>query len=171
MVIMFCKNCGNEIKDGMKLCSNCGAMLDVTSKIKETISLGNVTGNKYRFKCCYGGGHGRMHIIALPLFYAITYFTGDSVDFTFQESTIKIDSSNLDIEESYENINNIFFQDNVPFKRNFPFTVVALHAKYKIFARKIQKISLKHLQNVKIKKRIFQFKYKKMLFKDFLNSP
>lgn len=124
---MLCKKCGNEIKDGMKFCGNCGAASDDSAEIKETISLdsynNNVTGHKYRFRCCYAGGHGRIPVVVLPLLYAITYFTGDSIDFTFQESTIKIVSSNLDIEEPYESINNIYFQDNVPFKRNFPFTV------------------------------------------------
>lgn len=123
---MFCKNCGNEVRDGVKFCAKCGAKLDAASEIKGNVTSdnikNNVTGHSYRFRCC-DGAPGRMPIIALPLFYAIIYFTGDTVDFMFQEDTIKINSSKLNVEEPYENIKNIYFQDNVPFKRNFPLIV------------------------------------------------
>ncbi len=123
---MFCKNCGNELKEGVKFCSKCETKLVVASEIEETNSSSNinsnVTGQSYRFRCC-DGVPGRISIIALPLFYAIIYFTGDTVEFTFQEDTLKIYSSKWNIEEPYENIKNIYFQDNVPFKRNFPLIV------------------------------------------------
>ncbi len=123
---MFCKNCGNEVGGGVKFCAKCGAKLDTASEIKGTVSSDNIknnaTGHSYRFRCC-DGVPGRMPIIALPLFYAIIYFTGDTVDFMFQEDTMKINSSKLNVEEPYENIKNIYFQDNVPFKRNFPLIV------------------------------------------------
>lgn len=36
---MFCKNCGNEVKDGVKFCSRCGAKIEIGSKINsETLS-------------------------------------------------------------------------------------------------------------------------------------
>lgn len=123
---MFCKNCGNEVRDGVEFCGKCGTKLGSVLEIKETVSSDNIsnnaTGHSYRFRCC-DGVPGRIPIIALPLFYAIIYFTGDTVDFTFQEDTIKINSSKLNMEESYENIKNVYFQDNVPFKRNFPLIV------------------------------------------------
>lgn len=119
---MFCKNCGNEIKDGVKFCGKCGTM----TEDKETVCSGNidsnVIGHKYRFRCC-DGVPGRMPIIALPLFYVIIYFSGDTIDFTFQENTLKVYSSKWDIEEPYVNINNIYFQEDVTFKRNFPLIV------------------------------------------------
>lgn len=123
---MFCKNCGNEVRDGVEFCGKCGTKLGSVLEIKETVSSDNIsnnaTGHSYRFRCC-DGVPGRIPIIALPLFYAIIYFTGDTVDFTFQEDTIKINSSKLNMEESYENIKNVYFQGNVPFKRNFPLIV------------------------------------------------
>lgn len=123
---MFCKNCGNEIKDGVEYCSRCGNRCNISGEIKASVSKENadseVIGHKYRFRCC-GGVSGRMRIIALPLYYLIVFFLGDTIDFIFQKSTLKLYSSKLNIEEPYNNIKNIYFQDNVPFKRNFPLTV------------------------------------------------
>lgn len=123
---MFCKNCGNEIKDGVEYCSRCGNRCNVSGEIKVNVSEENVDseliGHKYRFRCC-DGVPGRMRIITLPLFYAIVYLFGDSIDFIFQKNSLKIYSSKWNIEEPYNNIKNIYFQDNVPFKRNFPLTV------------------------------------------------
>lgn len=126
---MFCKNCGNEIKNDMKYCSRCGNRCNISGEIKVNVSEenvdGEVIGHKYRFRCC-DGVPGRMRIITLPLFYAIVYLFGDTIDFIFQKSTLKIYSSKWNIEEPYNNIKNIYFQDNVPFKRNFPMTVSIL---------------------------------------------
>lgn len=37
---MFCKNCGNEMKDGVKFCGKCGAK---TESFSESVSNGNVS--------------------------------------------------------------------------------------------------------------------------------
>ncbi|MCM1008778.1 MAG: zinc ribbon domain-containing protein [Ruminococcus flavefaciens] len=42
---MFCKNCGNELKDGVKFCSKCGSKIEIDSKTdSETLpQLDNIT--------------------------------------------------------------------------------------------------------------------------------
>lgn len=42
---MFCKNCGNELKEGVKFCSKCGTKLVVASEIEETNSSSNINSN------------------------------------------------------------------------------------------------------------------------------
>lgn len=123
---MFCKKCGNELKDGAKFCSKCHAPIKDTDSEKiektEQTNLDNNTEHSYRVRCC-GGDPGRIRLIALPLFYLIIYFTGDTAEFTFKKDTLKIYSSEFNVEESYENIKNIRFQEGVPIRKNFPLSV------------------------------------------------
>lgn len=70
------------------------------------------------------------------------YFTGDTIEFTFQEDTLKIYSSKWNIEEPYENIKNIYFQDNVPFKRNFSLIVAILTNSFESYIISILSIIL-----------------------------
>lgn len=132
---MFCRNCGNQTKEGASFCSACGCRCSAPVTVElpagtapevapaETQSANcSALGNRYRFYYC-GGRHGKIQIIALPLFYTILYFTGDSVDFTFQENSLKILSSEIETEEPYANIKSISFQENVPVRRNFPLLV------------------------------------------------
>lgn len=47
---MFCKNCGNEIKDGAKFCGKCGNQIDMDSPVQATpVSTDVQTSPKKRF--------------------------------------------------------------------------------------------------------------------------
>lgn len=46
---MFCKNCGNEIKDGVKFCSACGKQTDTDSPVQATPDSTDVQAAKKRF--------------------------------------------------------------------------------------------------------------------------
>lgn len=47
---MFCKNCGNEIKEGVKFCSKCGNQIDMDSPVQATpVSTDVQTSPKKRF--------------------------------------------------------------------------------------------------------------------------
>ena len=73
---MFCRNCGNQIKEGASFCSACGCRCSAPVTVElpagtapevapaETQSANcSALGNRYRFYYC-GGRHGKIHLAA-----------------------------------------------------------------------------------------------------------
>ena len=43
---MYCKKCGNLLKDGDKFCTNCGSAIEVKSSVEQNQNVNNVSKKK-----------------------------------------------------------------------------------------------------------------------------
>lgn len=98
---MFCKNCGNEIKDGAKFCDKCGTTIE-QSKVSfgtGTIAAENKPpkSNLKKYIICFA-------VIALVLIFILIKCNGSSAEPAIKINSISFNSYTSKIEYKFENI-------------------------------------------------------------------
>lgn len=83
---MFCKNCGNELKDGVKFCSKCGAKFDTNSNATEMTSSSTVSGVN-----CFVG-HSYTFTKSVYSRSLIRSITGGKVIYQFNADSLHIET-------------------------------------------------------------------------------
>ncbi len=111
---MFCKNCGNELKEGVKFCSKCGTPMDViqTSENQE-VQQAAVSPDKNAII-------GKSYIFnnVKVSRYLFDYFLGGEVSFEFQDSLLFVTEQTGGIKDRttslpYTDIKAFHFEDKV----------------------------------------------------------
>lgn len=111
---MFCKNCGNELKEGVKFCSKCGTPIGViqTSENQE-VSQAAVSPDKNAII-------GKSYIFnnVKVSRYLFDYFLGGEVSFEFQDSMLFVTEQTGGIKDrttslSYTDIKEFHFENKV----------------------------------------------------------
>lgn len=98
---MFCKNCGNEIKDGVKFCGKCGTTIEQSKFYFETGSIAaenkHQKSNVKKYIICFA-------VIALVLIFILIKCCNSSSEPAIKINSISFNSYTSKIEYKFENI-------------------------------------------------------------------
>ena len=98
---MFCKNCGNEMKDGAKFCDKCGTTIEQSKFSFETGAVAaenkHPKSNIKKYIICFA-------VIALVLIFILIKCSRSSAEPAIRINSISFNSYTNDIEYKFENI-------------------------------------------------------------------